>query len=483
MTDGYGGTFWTSMNSSLTIVGGPIMNDLPSTINSFSTQNYYINSYFIGLSSISTDMYHAISSLSTAISLTVASNIGNLNGVTVTQLTSSMTGLGNLGWVSTSGVTNLISTANAEGQVSISSISTIASGLSTFGIYSIGTLNTINQSSFDGLGALGYVSSSTLLSTINSLGALGYISSSTLLSTINSLGTLGYVSSSSLLSTVNSLGTLGYISSSSLVSTLDGLGSLGYISAATLCNYITQGFSTLITTSTIIGLGSLGYVSTASLVSTVIGIQLRNPDIRFDTTTSVTTINGCNTFTNIGNIIYISTFLKSSIMYSGNNGTQMAGDWISPYDMQFSTASIDLTPFSPYINSNSRITLDIYPTIAFTKLATGATNVAVLPISSFLQQGNSTYYNTTTTSFLYAGNTRVQLEDGYSVDSSNIFNTPISIQIPPGTVSSFINPYNLIHYMPNSINRGGYQNALHSTILTPYFGNTGSIFVSVQNIA
>ena len=484
VTDGLGGTFWTDMLSSLIIYGGPIMNNLPSTINNFSTQIYYNTAYFGGVSSMSTDMYYAISSLSTAISLTVQSNIGNLNGVSQTQLTSSLGGLGSIGWVSTSGVYGIISSANSLGEVSPSSLSTIATSLQTdYGIYGLSSINTFNNSSFAGLGAIGYISSTGLSSVVNSLGSLGYISSSTLQQQLNSLGSLGYISSLSLTSTIQSLGTYGYVSSSGLTSTVEGLGTAGYVSIATLCNAINQGFSTTINISTIDGLGTLGYVSTATLISSILAISIMKTSIRFDTTTSVTTINGNNYFANVGQIIYISTFLKSSISYVGNTGTQITGKYISPYDMTFSTATIDFTPFSPYINSNSAITLDIYPTIAFTKLATGATNVAIIPISTFLQQGLTQYYNTTTTSFLYAGNTRVQLENGGSVDSSNVFNTAITLQIPPGTISTFTQPYNLIHYMPSSINQGGFQNALHSNILTPYFGNTGSLFVSVQNRA
>ena len=483
ITDGLGGTYWTNVFSSLVIYGGPIMNNLPSTINNFSTQIYYNTAYFGGLSSMSTDMYFAISSLSTAISLTIQSNIGNLNGVSQAQLTSSIGGLGSIGWVSTSGVYSIISSVNAVGQVTPSTLSTIATGLSNdYGIYNVSTLNTFNNSSFAGLGSVGYISSATLSNVVQSLGSLGYVSSFSLTSSIVSLGSIGYVSSLSLNSTTKGLGSLGYVSSFDLMtSTVQGLGSVGYVSIATLCNAFSQGFSTTITMSTIVGLGSLGYVSTATLISSIQAISIMKTSIRFDTSESVTTINGTNYFGIVNKLIYISTFLKSSITYFGNTGTQMAGQYISPYDMLFSTATIDLTPFSPYIDSNSAITLDVFPTIAFTKLATGATNVAILPISTFLQQGLTRYYNTTTTSFLYAGNTRVQLENGTMIDSSNIYNTPITMQIPPGTVSTFSEPYNLMHFMPDSINRGGYQNALHSTMLTPYFANTGSLFVSVQN--
>uniref|UniRef100_A0A6C0KQ88 Uncharacterized protein n=1 Tax=viral metagenome TaxID=1070528 RepID=A0A6C0KQ88_9ZZZZ len=488
LTDGLGGTFWTDVFSSFIVYGGPIMNNLPSTINNFSTQIYFNNAYFGGLSSISTDMYFAISSLSTAISLTVQSNIGNLNGVSQTQLTaqltSTTTGLGGLGWVSTSGVYGIVSTINSVGQVTPSTLSTIATSLQTdYGIYGLSSINTFNNSSFGGLGSIGYISSKTLSSVVQGLGSIGYISSQTLSSVIQSLGSIGYISSQTLSTVIQNLGSLGYVSSTGLTSTVTGLGTAGYVSIATLCNAINQGFSTMITMSTIVGLGTLGYVSTATLMSSIQAISIMKTSIRFDTTTSVTTINGNNYFGNVGQIIYISTFLKSSINYFGNTGTQITGKYISPYDMTFSTATIDFTPFSPYINSNSAITLDIFPTIAFTKLATGATNVAIIPISTFLQQGLTQYYNTTTTSFLYAGNTRVQLENGTLIDSSNVYNTPITLQVPPGTMSTFSQPFNVVHYMPSSINQAGFQNALHSNTLTPYFANTGSLFVSVQNYA
>ena len=476
VTDGLGGTFWASMLSTLTINGGPIMNDLPSTIYSFSTQIYYNTTYFIGLSSLSTDMYYAISSLSTAIAQTGGS-------ISQANLVSSIAGISQSGYVSTSGVYSIISSTNAQGQVTPSTMSTIASGMS-------------NQSSMAGLGNLGYISSSSLLSSLNSLGNLGYVSTQNLISTVNSLGDIGYISSSSLTSSLNSLGDIGYVSTQSLTSTIDSLSELGYVSSASLVSTIeglgSVGYLSSIVTSgttvgellsTVAGLGSELYVSTNSLVSTTIGIQLRNPDIRFDTTTSVTTFGSSNTFLNVNNLIYISTFLTSSIYYSGNSGYQIQGSTFNDaHSMKFSTASIDFSGFSNFINENSRITLDFYPTLAFTKLATGARNVAILPIDSFLQYGLSSLTQTKTTSFLYAGNTRVLLENNTYVDASNIFNAPIKMEIPPGTITSYTSPYNLVHSMVSSINQASFQNALHAPVITPFFGSTCSIFVSVQNI-
>jgi hypothetical protein len=162
----------------------------------------------------------------------------------------------------------------------------------------------------------------------------------------------------------------------------------------------------------------------------------------------------------------------------------MSGTLISgkPLDMMFSTASINLGGFSNYINSNSLITIDVVPHILFSKLATGATGLAVLPISSFLQYGTSNLYNTTVNSHVNIFNSRVWLASDQYIDASNSFNNLIKLQIPRNTVTGFAQPYNLVHYMPSSLNNAQYQNALHNCNITPYFGSTGSLFVSVQNL-
>ena len=151
--------------------------------------------------------------------------------------------------------------------------------------------------------------------------------------------------------------------------------------------------------------------------------------------------------------------------------------------MTFSTASMDFSPFSNFINSNSRLTLDVYPNIAFSKLATGATAPAVLAMSTFLQQGQTVFSTTTTTSFVNVVNTLIYLESGDIINSSNYYTTPIKLAIPPGVVRNYTNPFNLIHYLPKGMNNAEYQNALHSTCVTPYFASTGSLFLSIQNHA
>jgi hypothetical protein len=250
------------------------------------------------------------------------------------------------------------------------------------------------------------------------------------------------------------------------------------------------GVTGILLTSTVEGLGTSSYVSTLSLVSTTEALSVLRTSTRIDDAGNVIIIGGINNFSNTSNIIYISTFLMSSVTYSGNQGYTFDATKIPDlqHDMTFSTASIDFSGFSNYIASNSRITIDVYPNIAFSKLATGATATAVLPISTFLKYGNSNMYDTTVTSYLNVTNTRVLLErsvDGFPpiyVDQSNFFNTPIKLCVPTGAIQTFSNTYNLVHYMPSSLNFNLYQNALHSNDITPFFASTGSLYVSVQNL-
>lgn len=442
LTNNTGGTTWTPILSTLTIAGGPIIGNLPSTLSSFSSITY-INSNWI--STISSTYLQAICSLGGIINNKVAADFS--------------VGLGSLGYVSTSTLYAALSTFAS----SPSTISTMAPQLSTLGFINVSSLST-----FSGGQAL------SSMSTVAALGTLGYVSTLSLISTVAGLEMI--FSPLALPSTVAGLGNSGYVSTTKLTYELNRLGSIGYISTTNL-------------TSTVAGLGSIGYVSTGHLVSTTSSLMHMASNIRFDNVTTLNIVGGSNinTFTNIGNLIYVSTFFQSSIRYSGApSGVKIAGNVIDDVNMEFSTAIIQLDSFSNFINKNSRITIEVYPTLAFTKLGTGANNFAVLPISTLLKYGDTLLLNNTvTTNYLYAGNTRVVLENNTTIDASNIYNQPIRLSIPQGTVHSlngnYAFPYTLYHYMPSSINNGSYSNALHTSTITPYFGPTGSIFVTVQN--
>lgn len=453
VTDGIGGTYWISVVSSLTVLGGSVIGNLPSTISSFSSLMYTNTINFAGLSAMSTDMYRAISSLGNSITTAMPAAAAN------NSLVSTTASLGSQGYISTASLTSSLAGTTTAAYTST---------LST-------TTSTINA-----LGTLGYISTASLTSTVIGLGSLGYISTplgavmsqTSLTSSITGLGTTGYVSTAGLQATVAGLGTTGYISTGTLNATVAGLGTTGYVSTISL-------------NSTLAGLGSAGYISTSALVSTTIAMSTQKANIRFDTAGSVI-VNGNNTvtFNTVGNIIYISSFLQSSISYTGlPTGVQINAPTVNNMNMIFSTAQIDFSAFSAFMNSTSRVTVDVYPSFAFSKLGTGATGPTVLPISTMVQYGANLLSSPTTTSFLYAGNTRVSLENGTVADASNMYTTPVKLSFPPSSiVGRTAYPYTLVHLMPSSINYGQYQNALHNNAVTPFFSQSGSVFVSVQNI-
>lgn len=139
------------------------------------------------------------------------------------------------------------------------------------------------QSTIEGLGSLGFLSSpsyitTSLVSTVQGLVDYGYITTTQNQSTVSGLGSL-YVSTSGFTSTTSGLGKL-YISTSGLVSSVTGLGTFGYISTQSL-------------TSSVQGLGQI-YISTPTLTSTVSNVVF------------LTTSNNQSTITNLGSL-YIST--------------------------------------------------------------------------------------------------------------------------------------------------------------------------------
>jgi hypothetical protein len=445
MTNGTGGTDWLDVLSTIIIVGGPVMNNVPSTISSFSTLTYTTNSVLSTLSSV---FLQAICSLG-----------GITNATTANVVTAN---LGTAGYVSTSALSTYVGQAVSTVTQSPCTISSLIPSLST----------------------AQYANSSTISSVLASVTA-------STLSTLNGIGTLGFVSSLSLQSTVTGLGSLGYISSIntpvSFQSTVTGLGSAGYISAATLQKTVdTFGnvyVSSLSLRSTVSGLSTFGYPTNIDLSTAVLGVSAMKNSIRFDSVGNVILSGSSNVinFTNTGNVIYVSTFYQSSMYYSGQPiGSTIIGKLVNNNAMEFSTAILNINGFSNFINANSRMTIDVYPTYVFTKLGTGATAPAIVYISSLLMAGGVPILNTAVTNALYLGTTQVVLENGLKIDGSNIFNQPIKISVPQRDWT-FPTQFSLYHYMPSSIQYGILQNALHSTIITPYFGSTGSIFVSVQN--
>ena len=224
---------------------------------------------------------------------------GQVNTSTISEqnLTSTVVGLGTVGYIST---TQLISTtAGILGSVVIS-----------------GVLSTANlTSSVQGLGSANYVSTLSLVSTTQGLQTgyqtAGFLSTANLTSTVQGLGSANYISSSQLVSTTQGLTT--YISSfidpTELASTVIGLGTAGFISSIGLDAKLA---------STTQGLGTAGYISSSQLISTVAGLNTYASSF-IDTTELNSTVRG------LGTSGYVSTLSLVSTTQGLQIGYQTAG--------------------------------------------------------------------------------------------------------------------------------------------------------------
>ena len=124
-------------------------------------------------------------------------------------------------------------TLDVFGIARFSSISTFQTVASSIGI---GIGQPLTPLDVAGMGRFQQLS--TLLFNVSSINGFIPWQPSYLQSTVQGLGTAGYISTASLTSTIVGLGTTGYISTASLTSTIIGLGTTGYISTASLTSTV-----------------------------------------------------------------------------------------------------------------------------------------------------------------------------------------------------------------------------------------------------
>jgi hypothetical protein len=423
----------------------------------------------------------------------ISTTAGLLNNTffTLENNESTLKGLGNLGYISTSafvsslrstvaglGSAGYISSATLESTIGTAFPSTVE-GLGTFGYVSTSYLDTAFTSTNQGLGTLRYVSESYMVAYVtNAIANSGTTNSNVstsfldaaLQSTTRGLGTFGYLSSSQLVSTTSYLlDPSRYVSTGALVSTTAGIiaGQSGTLSNAAL-------------TSTVIGLGSANYISSLSLQSTVaklLDIANASTFITIDRAGSVNVYAPLTVNNIAGDIIYISTFLTSSVRYSGTNGTisgVVLPNAATGTDLLFSTGIVPFAAFSSFIDARSRISLDIFPTFAFTELNTMATRSLITPMSTFIQCGNFRL-SSINTSFLIANSKTVGFSNYFQQQLKMNF---LGSDIIPCYTSSFI----LYHHLPNGMTIN-LDPGLKASSITVRYGSTNSMFVSVQNYA
>jgi hypothetical protein len=418
--------------------------------------------------------------------------LGYVSSSTVrVSLTSTVAGLGQAGYVSSTGLaTALASTTRGLGTLNY--LSSLSPALPST-VIGLGTANYVSTSRMvqyvtDALANIGtngnYISAPTLnaalVSTNQGLGTFGYVSSfsldTALASTTASIfDPAKYISVGNLVSTTEGVLTAqtAAVNNAALVSTVAGLGKAGYVSSLSLY-------------STITGLGSASYISTLSLQSTVsklYDIASSNTFIYIDRAGNLTITGGNVTVsTQNGSIIYLSTFMFSSVTYGGVNGNingipldnTGAVDTVSGRNLIFSTCVIPFDTMSSYMNTKSRIYVDVYPTFAFTELNTGATGSLVLPLSTVIYRDGTLLSNTVNTSYMVANSKT----NGFS----NYFNTPIKLQVDGNDVAgNFDKQFRLYHYMPTALTLG-LSPGLKSSNVTVQYSSTNGVFLSLQNL-
>ena len=473
-----------------------ILNIYPQDVSTLSSGIGYNHTGFL----ISSFLFSTVIGLGTAGYLSTA--------VIQPSLNSTIEGLGSLGFLST-GATQPSLNSTIEGLGSIGFLSTGATqpslnstiqGLGSLGFLSTATVQANLNSTVEGLGSLGFLSTAViqgnLNSTVQGLGSFGFLSTATLQGNLNStvkgLGTFGFLSSISsiqptLNSTLQGLGTFGFLSSISSIqptlnSTLEGLGTFGFLSTAVLQSNLnstleglgTFGFLSSVNSiqptlnSTLTGLTSLGYVSTSMLYSTSIGLA---NSFYIVNTGQIYITGGTATIGTASNVIYLSSFLHSSIIYSGNNGAFIASNaGAGNQPLYFSSANFKLDSFSSYITTKSLISIEAHPNILFSKIGLPASVPVILYMSTMLQDGvNFMSTNLSQTAFYPTDTT-----------NSNFFNQPIRITFP-GNILTYTNPYVLTHYLPNAVTSNITQ-GLYTSNVTLAFGSTNSLFVSIQNL-
>ncbi len=469
-----------------------LASSLQSTVAGLGTLSYVSTSTLdVALRSTTSNIFNPVRYISAGNLISTTAGLLNNTFFTTPNNESTIKGLGTIGYISTSEF--------------ISSLRSTVAGLGTAGYLSSAVLqSTFGQSlpsTVDGLGTSGYVSTSFLdsafVSTNRGLGTLRYVSESYMIAYVtnaiaNSGTTNSNVSTSfldaALRSTNNGLGTFRYVSSSQLVSTtayfLDptryvSTGALASTTAGIIAGQ-TGTLSNAALASTVTGLGSANYISSLSLQSTVaklLDVANASTFITIDRAGAVNVYAPLTVNNIAGDIIYISTFLTSSVRYSGTNGTISGVVLPNPAtgtDLLFSTGIVPFAAFSSFINANSRISLDIFPTFAFTELNTMATKSLITPMSTFVQCANHRI-SSINTSWLIANSKTT----GYS----NYFQQQLKLNfLGSDIIPCYTSSYILYHHLPNGMTIN-LDPGLKASSVTVQYGSTNSMFVSVQNYA
>lgn len=462
-TDGVGGLVWLNPFTNLSTAGTGI-GYLPSTIDglrsNISSISTIIPTLITGLSSLSTVLGQAYISTGVYNSQLTSSlqGLGTMGFVSSSQLASTVAGLGTVNYVSSS---QLVSTVNwlldPSRYISSGNLLSTTSGLAGF---------TQLISTVQGLGTAGYISTQSLTSSLNST----MTAFSTLYSTLNSTFLSSLISTFptrlQLNSTILNLGTTGYISTSQLVSTITGLGTANYVSSTQLVSTMNW----LLDPSRYVSSGNL--ISTANAISTNV-----RTTFFIDNAGNINIFGGTTIVSSVQSVVFLSTFVMSSITYQGQNGSIQPVRYPNATTGNhtfFSSARLRFDIFSSFITSRSRINVDLYPTFVFPRLNTGATDLLLVEMSSMIAYGNTYLSSFQASSWVYAGT--------QTVGFGNPFQQEIKFQIPGSIIqNNYANDYIVVHNLVSSVTSNLAPGFVNSNILIR-FASTNSVVFSIQNL-
>jgi len=439
----------------------------------------------------------------------------NLAGLVSTGNLRGLVSTANLaGIVSSANLIGLVSTANLAGLISSPNLASLVSTANLTGLMSTSFFNTQITSSLAGLGTLGYLSSyNTKIVSTGTVhtSSITFVDSTTtppnagLISLLNvSSGKLifngAYATGSGAAVGVSQLiagsgisinpeiGT-GAVTVTATVANVQGIVSTanlaGLVSTANLTGIVSTNFYDSQNASTLNGLGTAGYISSSQLQSSVVALKQSFFVVNGNTLYLQGSGNSL-TVSSLGSIVYLSSFLQSTLIYKGSNGN-IAPNWtVGTQPISFTTANLQLDLFSTLITSKAIVNIEVLGNYMFSPLALPQSPVPIY-MSSFVQSGaagNSNYLSSQMfQSMFFPTNYNNGPAGGIYGGISNYFSPTIKMSIPGSVVQSFYPnaPLVLGHYLPNAVTLNTTQGFLNSNA-TVFFGSTNSVFISIQNM-
>jgi len=390
-------------------------------------------------------------------------------------------------FISTANLANLVSTANLADHVSTPNLIDLVSTANLRDFISTSYFNSQTTSSLRGLGTLGYLSSfqAREFSTgILQVSSIRFMDSTTTPPEAGTFSLLN-VSSGQLLFNGGYTGSGGGGGVTQLVA---GTGITLNPPVGTGAVTVTVNSSGLLDsplTSTLNGLGTAGYISSSQLQSSVTALKQSFFVVNANTLYLQGTGNSL-TVSSLASIVYLSSFLQSTITYRGSNGS-IAPQWTAGTQaISFTTANLQLDSFSTLITSNAIVNIEVLGNFMFSPLALPQTPVPIY-MSSFVRSGvtgNANYLSSQMfQTMFFPTNYNSGIAGGLYGNISNYFAPKIKMSIPGSVVQSFYPnaPMVLGHYLPNAVTLTTTQGFLNSNA-TVFFGSTNSVFISVQNM-